>query len=293
MRKTTDYISGFLLAVLFHIVLLLLASDALQRLPAADTRPELSVTELNLSLGANPEDAPAAAAGDPMAEEEVETEPPPPEKKTEPEPVVKPPEPQPVVEKASIVAPEPSPIVEKKVKPPPEPPTVQIPPPEPPKPLEPEVKSEPKPESKPEPKPTPQPAKATAQSTSDSTATKSATPKAANPGNTLSDSAGSGSGASGNVIGPVSAERILRPYYPLGARKRGEQGTVTFEVLVSRSGAVKRITVLTSSGYKDLDAAAERALKRARFKPGTKDGKPIEALAVVPIQFKLTDTSTP
>ena len=291
MRKTTDYISGILLAVLFHIVLLLLASAALQRAQNPNTQPELIVTELDLSLGVNPEDAPAAAAGNPMAEEEeVETEsPPPPEKK--PEPVVKPTEPQPVVEKTPIVSPEPSPIVEKKVEPPPEPPPVQPPPPEPPKPVEPEIKPEPKPE--PEQQSAPQSAKTTAQATSDSAATHSAAPKADHPGNHVANSSGSGSGASGNVIAPASAERILRPYYPLGARKRGEQGTVTFEVLVSGSGAVKRITVLTSSGYKDLDAAAERALKRARFKPGTQDGKPIEAIAIVPIQFKLTEERTP
>ena len=81
------------------------------------------------------------------------------------------------------------------------------------------------------------------------------------------------------------------PEYPQSARWDGEEGTVLLRVLVSVSGLPEQITVAHSSGYASLDRAAEKAIQRWRFTPGTRDGKPVAMQVEVPIRFRLTDTN--
>ena len=77
------------------------------------------------------------------------------------------------------------------------------------------------------------------------------------------------------------------PPYPAVARRRGYQGAVILEVLVSKNGAVKDIRVFKSSGYKVLDRTAVRTVKKWIFEPGKKGNKPIEMWVRVPIRFVL------
>lgn len=58
--------------------------------------------------------------------------------------------------------------------------------------------------------------------------------------------------------------------YPGAALRRGEQGTVRFEVAVAADGRVSGCRVLASSGSAELDAATCRTVsRRARFEPAT------------------------
>ena len=57
----------------------------------------------------------------------------------------------------------------------------------------------------------------------------------------------------------------IRPYYPLGARLRGEQGVVKVEVCVGSNGQVLDCAIAKSSGHPALDDAALKAVKLARF----------------------------
>jgi TonB family protein len=57
----------------------------------------------------------------------------------------------------------------------------------------------------------------------------------------------------------------IRPYYPIGARLRGEEGIVTVRVWVKPSGHALRCEVARSSGYPVLDQAAMDAARRARY----------------------------
>ena len=60
--------------------------------------------------------------------------------------------------------------------------------------------------------------------------------------------------------------------YPKASLMNEEQGTVSMAFLVSASGEVMDSKVDKSSGYKNLDKAAVKAISACKFKPGTKDG---------------------
>lgn len=89
--------------------------------------------------------------------------------------------------------------------------------------------------------------------------------------------------------GAISLHRDLKPQYPMGARQRGEEGTVVLETLVALDGRASAITVISSSGFADLDRAAVRAVERASFNPATEDGRAVEARARLTIVFRLTN----
>jgi len=77
------------------------------------------------------------------------------------------------------------------------------------------------------------------------------------------------------------------PRYPRVARKRGYQGTVVLSVLVDESGRVKNLWVFTSSGYRLLDNAAVKAVRKWAFEPGLKGDKRLAMWVNVPIRFQL------
>ncbi len=86
---------------------------------------------------------------------------------------------------------------------------------------------------------------------------------------------------------PVALTQI-RPFYPYGARRRGEEGLVVVSVWVDVSGRTDRAEVMESSGFASLDSAALQAVRRARFRPAGTDGQPVAASAEVRLRFKLT-----
>jgi len=77
------------------------------------------------------------------------------------------------------------------------------------------------------------------------------------------------------------------PAYPRLARNRGWEGTVEFKIRVLANGEVGEVKMKNSSGYKSLDQAARRAIKRWRFTPASRAGKVVESWVVVPVHFVL------
>lgn len=77
------------------------------------------------------------------------------------------------------------------------------------------------------------------------------------------------------------------PKYPAVARRRGFQGNVVLEVLVSRIGNVIDLHVLSSSGYPILDRAAKSSVKNWTFEPGMRGQKKVKMWVRVPIRFEL------
>jgi protein TonB len=77
------------------------------------------------------------------------------------------------------------------------------------------------------------------------------------------------------------------PEYPAVARRRGYEGTVVVEVLVSKEGGVQDFRLLQSSGYPVLDRAATAAIKSWLFEPARKGDKKIEMWVKVPVRFQL------
>jgi len=60
--------------------------------------------------------------------------------------------------------------------------------------------------------------------------------------------------------------------YPKASLLNEEQGAVTMSFLVSAGGDVLDSKVEKSSGFKNLDKAAVKAISACKFKPGMKDG---------------------
>lgn len=79
------------------------------------------------------------------------------------------------------------------------------------------------------------------------------------------------------------------PEYPLSARRRGYQGTVTLEVLVDRHGRVKDQRVSESSGYDVLDREAVSSVRSWEFEPGIRGDEKIDMWVKIPIRFQLLD----
>ncbi len=93
--------------------------------------------------------------------------------------------------------------------------------------------------------------------------------------------------------GPVAGMRLEyakapSPPYPREALITGLQGTVLLQVLVDVDGRPLRVDVERSSGHRVLDDAARRyVLRQWTFRPATKDGRPVQAVGLVPIAYSL------
>jgi len=78
------------------------------------------------------------------------------------------------------------------------------------------------------------------------------------------------------------------PAYPSAARRMHLEGTVLLEVLVDVNGRPLRVDVRQSSGHRQLDEAArDQVLARWRFQPAMRDGRAIQAIGLVPVNFRL------
>ena len=89
------------------------------------------------------------------------------------------------------------------------------------------------------------------------------------------------------VDAPPRPKRSIKPDYPRGARQRGEQGDVVLEIRVNAQGGVDDVKVAVSSGFAELDEAAVRAAKAARFSPARSGREPVASTARLKLQFKL------
>lgn len=86
---------------------------------------------------------------------------------------------------------------------------------------------------------------------------------------------------------PPHPKRNIRPDYPKGARQRGEQGDVILEIRVNAEGTVDDVKVATSSGFAELDEAAVKAARTAKFSPARSGRDPVASTARLKLQFKL------
>ena len=89
------------------------------------------------------------------------------------------------------------------------------------------------------------------------------------------------------IDAPPKPHKAIKPDYPKGARQRGEQGEVVLEIRVNAAGIVDRVDVVSSSGCSELDEAAVRAARTARFTPAKSGGSPVASTARLTLNFKL------
>jgi protein TonB len=77
----------------------------------------------------------------------------------------------------------------------------------------------------------------------------------------------------------------VSPEYPAIAKQLKIEGPVELEALVSESGVVEKVNIL--SGNPVLTRPASDAVKKWKFAPFTSDGKAIKALVPVSMSFKM------
>lgn len=75
--------------------------------------------------------------------------------------------------------------------------------------------------------------------------------------------------------------------YPKASLINEEQGDVKMAFLVGADGNVVDSKLEKSSGFKNLDKAALKALSACKFKPGTKDGALAQTWTKVDYSWKL------
>ncbi len=84
------------------------------------------------------------------------------------------------------------------------------------------------------------------------------------------------------TVSKLSVTSRIDPVYPASAQAAGQQGVVLLDVQVDPYGNVMNVSILQSSGFSELDAAAVQAVKRWHFAPISTG-----AHVRVPIRFQL------
>jgi protein TonB len=77
------------------------------------------------------------------------------------------------------------------------------------------------------------------------------------------------------------------PEYPKASQRGEETGNTTIRYAVSPAGKATDITIIKSSGYRDLDKASISSLGKCRFTPASVAGKPVQANLVAEYHWGL------
>ena len=86
--------------------------------------------------------------------------------------------------------------------------------------------------------------------------------------------------------------REVKPNYPESVKKEGIQGIVMLNAVVKKDGTVGDVTVKKPL-HPELDEEAVKAMKQWEFKPGTKEGKPVDVAVDVELTFTIKGSKTP
>lgn len=87
---------------------------------------------------------------------------------------------------------------------------------------------------------------------------------------------------------PVPLASNEAPRYPAQALRSGVEGSVNVRIELDANGVPTDVKVVDRSGERsrDLDRAVVEAARKWRFQPAMKDGKPVAAAVVLPVDFK-------
>jgi periplasmic protein TonB len=92
------------------------------------------------------------------------------------------------------------------------------------------------------------------------------------------------------VGGKVQAAKIVRqvtPVYPPLARQTHTSGVVRLEAVISRSGSIESLQVM--SGHPLLTQAALDAVRQWVYQPTLLNGQPVEVVTQIEVNFKLAE----
>ena len=101
---------------------------------------------------------------------------------------------------------------------------------------------------------------------------------------------GHGSGNGSGFSGPDgSGFSNPKPPYPAISRRMGEEGLVVLSVYILADGTVGEVSIHKSSGFRRLDESALKTVRRWRYAPAKRHGKPVAIRYAQPIRFSLND----
>lgn len=81
--------------------------------------------------------------------------------------------------------------------------------------------------------------------------------------------------------------RNFQPDYPVGMLRQEIEGSVTVRVLIGTDGRVRQVQILRAADPDFANATERQALKAWRFKPATRDGKPVEDWQTLTVRFDI------
>jgi TonB family protein len=89
----------------------------------------------------------------------------------------------------------------------------------------------------------------------------------------------------GEISSPEPVRKV-DPLYPASLRNDRVEGVVILHAVIHSDGSVGDVRVL--EGFNDqLDANARTALEQWRFRPGTRNGVPVDVEAVIRVPFRV------
>ena len=92
----------------------------------------------------------------------------------------------------------------------------------------------------------------------------------------------------GNIKAPMKLVNV-NPVYPASMRTAGRSGVVPLDALVGTDGTVVFARVASASVHPDFADAAVEAVRQWKFSPTLLNGKPVEVLISVTINFSLEE----
>lgn len=90
------------------------------------------------------------------------------------------------------------------------------------------------------------------------------------------------------VVPPEFTKKV-DPIFPEKAKEQGSKGRVVLEVVAGADGKMRDVAVIKVEGDRDVgfQDAATQAVMQWEFKPATLDGKPVDVLLNMHIDFRL------
>ncbi|MFH2057996.1 MAG: TonB family protein [Pseudomonadota bacterium] len=91
----------------------------------------------------------------------------------------------------------------------------------------------------------------------------------------------------GELDSPLITLVNIPPLYPVRASRRGIEGSVDVEFLVTKTGKVEQIRIVNAQPENIFDKSVIRCVSQWKFAPGTVGGIPVATMARTTIRFKL------
>jgi len=92
-----------------------------------------------------------------------------------------------------------------------------------------------------------------------------------------------------DVDRPLRIIKKVFPEYPIEARRKGQEGKVIIQMIITKEGKVLSPMVISSIPEGVFDESALKAIKGWLFEPEMKSGKPIATRAIMPMAFNIDD----